>query len=325
MYQAACNPSAALGVLRALAGAAEACSDPSFMLITCMWYTWKEQPVRIGIWYTANGAGIALGGLLGYGIGHVKGALASWRYEFLVIGALCCTWGIVIAILMPDNPVTAKFLTSHERRIAVERFKSNQTGIENKHLKSYQVLEAFMDIKLYLFFILGCVCNTPNEGISNFGTIIIKGFDFSTLVTTLMQIPYAVLIAICILLCVYLNNKFENKWCLFVLLFLCPKIAGAFGLRFVDHDNSGGRYVCYLSTGPYNAAFILILSLQTANTAGHTKKVVTNAVLFLGCVQTYSSHSITADFVTGTVPATLSDRSSTRPAKHRRTSLESGL
>ena len=35
-------------------------------------------------------------------------------------------------------------------------------------------------------------------------------------------------------------------------------------------------------TGPYNAAFVLILSLQTANTAGHTKKVVTNAVLFLG-------------------------------------------
>jgi hypothetical protein len=35
-------------------------------------------------------------------------------------------------------------------------------------------------------------------------------------------------------------------------------------------------------TGPYNAAFVMILSLQTANIAGHTKKVVTNAVLFLG-------------------------------------------
>lgn len=35
-------------------------------------------------------------------------------------------------------------------------------------------------------------------------------------------------------------------------------------------------------TGPYNAAFVLVLSLQTANTAGHSKKVVTNAVLFLG-------------------------------------------
>ena len=135
MCQAACNSFTTLSVLRALAGAAEACSDPSFMLLTCMWYTRKEQPLKIGIWYTANGVGIALGGLLGYGIGHIRGALASWRYEFLIVGALCCTWGIVIGILMPDSPVTAKFLTHAEKKIAVERLKSNQTGIENKHLK----------------------------------------------------------------------------------------------------------------------------------------------------------------------------------------------
>ena len=81
-----------------------------------------------------------------------------------------------------------------------------------------------------------------------------------------MQIPYGALIALSILLCVYLNNRFENKRCLFVLLFLCPNIAGAFGLRFVDRGSLGGRYVCYLLTGPYNAAFVLILSLQMANT-----------------------------------------------------------
>lgn len=154
MLQAACNSFETLAVLRTLAGAAEACSDPSFMLITwyidfcptpitptfltdifSMWYTRREQPIKIGIWYTANGVGIALGGLLGYGIGHIKGALASWRYEFIIIGAMCCIWGIVICILMPDSPVTAKFLTEREKRIAVERLKSNQTGIENKHLK----------------------------------------------------------------------------------------------------------------------------------------------------------------------------------------------
>jgi hypothetical protein len=36
MMQAACNSFETLCVLRALAGAAEACSDPSFMLITQM-------------------------------------------------------------------------------------------------------------------------------------------------------------------------------------------------------------------------------------------------------------------------------------------------
>lgn len=286
MLQACARNFKELAVLRALSGAAESCSDPSFMLITSMWYTRRQQPVRIGIWYTANGFGIALGGLLGYAIGHIGGSLPSWKYEFLIIGALCSIWGIVLFLFLPDSPVTARQLTMRQRRWAVERLRENQTGVENKHLKMYQVREAFMDPKLYLFYVLGVVGNIPNGGISNFGTIIIKGFGFSTLVTTLMQVPYGVLIAISILVCVFTNNHISRRGaqsrCYFIILFLLPNICGAFGLRFLASDNKVGRLICYYLTGPYNAAFVLILSLQTANTAGHTKKVVTNAVLFLG-------------------------------------------
>ena len=282
MLQAAAHDFKTLAVLRALSGAAEACSDPSFMLITSMWYTRRQQPVRMGIWYTANGLGIAGGGLLGYGIGHIKGSLPSWKYEFLIIGAMCSSWGIVMFIMLPDSPVSAKFLTKRQRRMAVHRLRENQTGVENKHLKSYQVKEAFQDYKLYLFFLLGVVGNIPNGGISNFGTIIIKGFGFSTLVTTLMQVPYGIFISISILICVFLNDRFVNQRCYFIIIFLLPNVAGSFGLRFVPLDQKVGRLICYYLTGPYNAAFVMILSLQTANTAGHTKKVITNAVLFLG-------------------------------------------
>ncbi|KAE8450448.1 hypothetical protein EG329_006523 [Mollisiaceae sp. DMI_Dod_QoI] len=286
MLQACAKNFTQLAVLRAFSGAAEACSDPSFMLITSMWYTRRQQPLRIGIWYTANGLGIACGGLLGYGIGHIKGSLPSWKYEFLIIGALCAIWGIVLFFFLPDSPVTAKLLTPKQRRWAVERLRENQTGVENKHLKRYQVVEAFRDPKLYLFFILGVVGNIPNGGISNFGTLIIQGFGFSTLVTTLMQVPYGVLIGLSILACVFLNDHVSrNGWqtrCWFIILFLLPNISGAFGLAFLPSSNKGGRLTCYYLTGPYNAAFVMILSLQTANTAGHTKKVVTNAMLFLG-------------------------------------------
>ena len=294
MLQAAANSFTQLAVLRAFSGAAEACSDPSFMLITSMWYTRRQQPVRIGIWYTANGLGIAGGGLLGYAIGHIKGRLASWRYEFLIIGALCAIWGVVLFFCLPDSPVTAPLLSQQQRRWAVERLRENQTGVENKHLKRYQVIEAFKDPKLYLFYMLGVVGNIPNGGISNFGTIIIQGFGFSKLETALMQVPYGVLIAISILICVFLNDFVSKKgWqsrCYFIIIFLLPNITGAFGLAFLDAGNKAGRLICYYLTGPYNAAFVMILSLQTANTAGHTKKVVTNAVLFLGyCTGTDSS------------------------------------
>lgn len=93
-------------------------------------------------------------------------------------------------IMLPDSPVTAKLLTLKQRRMAIERLRENQTGVENKHLKWYQVREAFIDYKMYMFFLVGVVANIPNGGISNFGTIIIKGFGFSTLVTTLMQVCF---------------------------------------------------------------------------------------------------------------------------------------
>ncbi|KAF4308488.1 Major facilitator superfamily [Botryosphaeria dothidea] len=287
MAQAGAKNFGTLAALRALSGAAEACADPAFMLITCMWYTRRQQPVRIGLWYTANGFGIALGGLLGYGIGQIRGSLASWKYEFLIIGALCSIWGIVMFFFLPDSPVTAPMLSQREKRLAVERLRENQTGVENKHFKAYQAVEAFKDPKTYMFFILGLVCNTPNGGISNFGTIIIKGFGYSTLVTTLLQMPYGALIALSILSCIYLNDYYSNKLkkntrCWFILLYLIPNIAGTFGLRFVPLEHHVGRLWCYYLTGPYNAAFVLILSLSIGNTAGHTKKVVTNACLFLG-------------------------------------------
>ncbi|KAK1143289.1 hypothetical protein N8T08_006816 [Aspergillus melleus] len=147
MLQAVAKNFTQLAVLRVISGAAEACSDPAFMLITSMWYTRRQQPIRIGIWYTANGAGIALGGLLGYGIGQIKGALASWKYEFLIIGALCSVWGIVIIFFLPDSPVSTRYLTDREKRLAVERLRDNQTGVENKTLKLTQVWEAFLDWK----------------------------------------------------------------------------------------------------------------------------------------------------------------------------------
>jgi MFS family permease len=162
-------------------------SDPSFMLITQMWYTRREQPLRIGLWYTANGAGIALGGLLGYAIGHIKGALASWRYEFIIIGALCCTWGIVLSIFLPDSPVKAKFLNDREKRIAVERLKANQTGVENKHLKMYQgwCYKDLLDCEQNLICpqsrkplrISSCTCSSPLAWSATFPMVVSRTLE----------------------------------------------------------------------------------------------------------------------------------------------------
>ena len=37
----------------------------------------------------------------GYGIGHIKGSLASWRYEFIIVGAVCAGWAIALGLFLP--------------------------------------------------------------------------------------------------------------------------------------------------------------------------------------------------------------------------------
>ena len=101
--------------------------------------------------------------------------------------------------------------------------------------------------------------------------------------TTLFQIPYGVIIALGILTCVFINDRLpRNNRCKMAILFLLPSITGAFGLRFLPQTNKVARLIMYYLTGPQQASFVLVLSMVTANTAGHTKKIITSATVFLG-------------------------------------------
>jgi hypothetical protein len=101
-----------------------------------------------------------------------------------------------------------------------------------------------------------------------------------------MQIPYGAFIAIMILTAVFVNDRLpQGNRCIVAIVFLLPNLAGSFGLHYVSESHRIGRLICYYLTGSYNASFVIILSILTGNIAGHTKKVVTNAMIFLGvCV-----------------------------------------
>ena len=93
----------------------------------------------------------------GYAIGQIKGALSSWRYEFLIVGAVCASWGIAMLFLLPNSPSTFRGFTYDEKLMMVARMRKNQTGIEHRKIKMDQVKETLTDYKTYMFFFLGVV------------------------------------------------------------------------------------------------------------------------------------------------------------------------
>jgi hypothetical protein len=67
-----------------------------------------------------------------------------------------------------------------------------------------------------------------------------------------------------------------------MLACLVPFLAGVLGLWLVDSSVPYGRLACLWIAFAYTASWTLSMSVATANTAGHTKKVTTNALLLIG-------------------------------------------
>jgi ACS family allantoate permease-like MFS transporter len=44
--------------------------------------------------------------------------------------------------------------------MAIERIRENQTGVENKHWKKHQALEAVTDLKVWLFVLFSLLDNS---------------------------------------------------------------------------------------------------------------------------------------------------------------------
>jgi len=102
-----CPTFPSFAALRFVLGALESCSTPAYLLITAMWYKIEEQPIRIGYWSTFLGLANAFGGLLAFGIGHIHGSLQSWRYQFIIIGAISMAWGMFMFFTLSENAVSA--------------------------------------------------------------------------------------------------------------------------------------------------------------------------------------------------------------------------
>jgi hypothetical protein len=76
-------------------------------------------------------------------------------------------------------------LSFGDRRLAKERLRENHTALKNKEIKYHQLLEAITDPRTWFFFLSEVSSQIVNGAVSNIGSLIIKGFGFSSLNTAL--------------------------------------------------------------------------------------------------------------------------------------------
>lgn len=186
---AAANNFVALMVVRFLLGVFEACVQPAFIIMTGMWYTKQEQVVLTSLWYCMSGVQLMLGGIIAWGVSHyTDGVIKSWQLLFLALGCLTCAWATFIGWYLPDSPMEAKCFNEEEKRLMIERVRANETGIQNRIWKRYQLVEALTDPVVWCYVMLQVTSTLVIGGLGVFSNLIISSFGFTYLQTQLLNI-----------------------------------------------------------------------------------------------------------------------------------------
>lgn len=254
------------------------------MFMTTSFYTRDEIPVRTGIWFSGNSIGGLVASLFAFGVGHISenDAVGAWRWMYIILGIATFLWAFVLWFALPDSISAAKFLDAEEKQYATDRIIVSGTGrTEKTAWKWAQVRECLIDPKTWCIVGLEILTQIPNGGTQNFANLVIVSFGFTSLQSTLINIPYSLLSGGTIMLTGYLAGRFRQANCLLIVAAIIPPVVGAALIYVRGNVSLGVQLFGYflLSTGP--AAMPLALSLVQANYRGVTKKMTVTAMLFL--------------------------------------------
>ncbi|KAJ7681032.1 major facilitator superfamily domain-containing protein, partial [Mycena polygramma] len=270
---AACKNFAGLMVVRIILGMCEGSITAGFLIVTSMFYTRKEQTVRAGYWFFSAQI---VAGFISFGTLHIQTSrFEPWQWLMIITGILTFITSVLFWFLFPDSPTTAWFLTPEERTIAVLRIKANQTGLENKHFKKEQMIEALTDPKTWLFALFSALTNIPNR---NQKPLIVNSFGFTVLQTTLLTCVDGAVEIITISTGVNVAARTgQRAYTAFV--WKAPEVLGAILINALPWSNKVGLLCSLWVTGVGTTGFVISLAWLGSVTAGHTKRVTTNAIM----------------------------------------------
>ncbi|KAH7320637.1 major facilitator superfamily domain-containing protein [Stachybotrys elegans] len=281
MTTAACSSFGGLATVRFLLGVAEATISPGFVAVTGIWWSRAEQAGRSALWISFLGVGSFVGTLIAFGIGHITGSLSPWKYIFLILGAVTIIWGVVFIIFVPDGPAKVGWLTQEEKVIAVQRVMVNQTGTgRSRQFDKNHVIEAVTDPAVIILGLISFVNAIASGGLS-FGSLIVRGFGFTPINTTLMQLPLSAVQVFAQLSCGFLASKLPNSRLHIATVAMIPPIIGTCLINQLDADNKWGRLVGVWLLGSYPVGFMTILGLLSTNIAGSTKRSMASGWVFV--------------------------------------------
>ncbi|KAK4948701.1 hypothetical protein LTR10_012705 [Elasticomyces elasticus] len=265
-------------IVRFFLGVAEAGLFPGIVFYLSMWYKRNERQYRVALFFSAASLAGAFGGILAWGIAHMKGVggYNGWRWIFILEGLLTVIVSAVSYLFIHNYPNTAKFLSDDERLFVQNRLKEDSDATADEKFNMRNVKKAFTDIKVYLYALAYHTMSLPLYTLSLFLPTIISSLGYTAAQAQLMTIPpYAIAFFLTVGVAI-LSERYQRR-APFILVTSSLAILGY--ILLLSDPRPGVSYLgtIFAAAGIYPSV-ALVLSWPANNVSGQTKRAIANAI-----------------------------------------------
>jgi len=149
--------------LRFVLGVAEAGFFPGIILYLSLWFPGKQRAAAAAWFMAAAPISTAIGSPISGAIMQFMdgtGGMRGWQWLFLLEGVPSVLVGLLVFVLLPNGPKTAKWLTQPERDLVVRRVEEDHAAQKDLGQK-HSLADAFKDGRVWalsIVYFCGVVC-----------------------------------------------------------------------------------------------------------------------------------------------------------------------
>ncbi|KAJ9638828.1 hypothetical protein H2199_006688 [Coniosporium tulheliwenetii] len=252
-------------------GLTEAPYYPGAVYLLSIFYTRKEVATRIAILYTGNILATAFAGLIAAGIFHgldnVAG-LTGWRWLFILQGAVTFAIAAIALFVLPDFPLTTKWLTEEERALAHNRIELDTVANQGETSTWRGFQQASSDPMVWIFAAMAHMHLAAN-GFKNFFPTVVQTLGFNQTITLVLTCPPYLIAGAVTIAVSWSSGKFnERTWHITI-----SKIVATIGfVAACATMDLAGRYVSMVifTIGTYGVNSLILG--WCGSTCGQTKE-----------------------------------------------------
>ncbi|KAG9119983.1 hypothetical protein FRC07_004711 [Ceratobasidium sp. 392] len=259
-------------------GLFEAGFGPVIPFYYSLFYLKSEHGLRTSFFISAAPLAGAFGGLIAWGVQHIRSHIATWRILFLIEGLPTILVGILVLLFLPSRPETTKWLSEDERKLAQRRL-NREVASEGHSINWKHVLMSFTDYKAWMICLMYQSLNVALSSISIFLPSIVKTLGYTSAKAQLMTVPPYACAGVVMLLIAKASDRLKLRGP-FVAGVLMLSGIGYTILLAVPSSNNHARYgaIFLAVTGTYSG-IPLAMSWTTGNAGSETRRGVNMAML----------------------------------------------